>query len=336
MTLLSLRKLPVFLLLPVALAATACSSGGGAEDVKDGVVQDASDTAGGDTVPGDADDAVEVVQDTQEETVEEVVVAPPDVPYNGFRVVFFDVGQGDAILIEAGTGETMLIDGGKSDSVLKDRLQHLGIDHLDTIVVTHPDADHVGGLVGALALFNVANIYWNGTAKDTDVFAEFLTAAMDEEAPIGVLKRGDGIPLGGFQANVLNPGSPLTGYSNDDSIVLSIGCPGSMVLLTGDAEVWAEGDMDKAGMLEDVDVLKVSHHGAASATSDAFLAAVSPEVGILSVGQKNSYGHPAAVTVDKLKAAGVELWTTDTTDGDDSIEFVTDCENPYVIKRLYE
>jgi beta-lactamase superfamily II metal-dependent hydrolase len=331
MTRLSLRKLPVFLLLPVAMASSACSSGAGAEDVKDGVVQDASDTAG-----GDADDAVEVVQDTQEETVEEVVVPPPDVPYNGFRVVFFDVGQGDAILIEAGTGETMLIDGGKNDSVLKDRLQHLGIDHLDTIVVTHPDADHVGGLVGALALFNVANIYWNGTAKDTDVFAEFLTAAMDEEAPIGVLKRGDGIPLGGFQANVLNPGSPLTGYSNDDSIVLSIGCPGSMVLLTGDAETWSEADMDKAGMLEDIDVLKVSHHGAASATSVAFLAAVSPEVGILSVGQKNSYGHPASVTVDKLKAAGVELWTTDTTDGDDSVEFVTDCENPYVIKRLYE
>lgn len=261
----------------------------------------------------------------------------PAVPVNGFRIVFFDVGQGDAILIETGTGETLLIDGGKSDSILSDRLQRLGIDHLDAIVATHGDADHIGGLLAALDLFDVGAVYWNGSNdKDTSTFKDFFAAVTAEGANLQVVARGDIIGLGEFHASVLNPGKTLTGNSNDDSVVLSFGCLGAKVLLTGDAEFGAETSMATAGELDDIDVLKVSHHGANSATSDAFLAKTRPEIGVLSVGQKNAYGHPAAATVQRLTKAGATLWTTDVSSGDDSIELVTDCSSPYVVRRLYE
>ncbi len=264
------------------------------------------------------------------------IEAEPAVPVNGFRIVFFDVGQGDAILVQTGTGETLLVDGGKSDSLLHDRLQRLGVDHIDAIVATHGDADHIGGLLAALEDYDVGTVYWNGsTDKDTSIFKAFFAAVVAEGSTVGVLKRGDRIELGEFHAVVVNPRNPLTGDSNGDSVVLSFGCLGTKVLLTGDAEFGAETDMATAGVLEDIDVLKVAHHGANSATSDAFLATIKPEVGILSVGQKNAYGHPAAATVDRLNHAGVALWTTDVTDQDDSIELVTDCGSPYVVRRVY-
>jgi len=317
----------------LALSLAACGTPADEPDadtdaVADTDVQaDALDTA--EEVTGaDADDVEDAADDADAEDAE-----PPHIPVNGFRVVFFDVGQGDAILVQTGTGESLLVDGGPSSDRLKDRLKRLGVENVDVLVATHTDADHVGGLPAALGLFNFGEIWWNGETSGTQVFKDFQAAVLAEEAPINVAKRGDTIELGNFPMTVLNPG-PNSEGGNNASVVLSFGCPGARVLLTGDAEFVAEDDMTMADVLEDVDILKVSHHGANSATSKAFLDIVKPELGILSVGTVNAFDHPTPETVARLEDAGVELWRTDVTDGDDSLELVTDCETPFTVQRL--
>ena len=245
---------------------------------------------------------------------------------NGLQLYFIDVGQGDAILVRAGSGESLLVDGGRSRARLRERLAALGISDLDAILATHPDADHIAGLIEAFDMFNVERFYWNGQAADTQTFRDLMAAAQREGSVVTTPRRGDTIPLGGLDLRVLHPAT-LTGDSNADSIVLLVGCGAVEVLLTGDAETPSEGDMLAAGVLLDVDILKVGHHGSRTATSDAFLATTQPEVGIISAGIDNQYGHPHQEVVDRLTAAGVQLFYTDTTDQDDTVRLTSDCQS---------
>ncbi len=124
----------------------------------------------------------------------------------------------------------------------------------------------------------------------------------------------------------------VTGNHNDDSVVLEFGCPGARVLLTGDAEHSAEKDMIATKMLSDIDVLKVSHHGSKTGTSQAFIDVVKPEHAIISAGKVNSYGHPDEGVVERLKKAGAKVHATDTASSDDTIMFKADCKAPYAFE----
>ena len=247
-------------------------------------------------------------------------------PQEGFDLHFIDVGQGDATLITASTGETLLVDGGRSKSRIRTRLETLGITDLDAIAMTHPDADHIAGLVEVLEMFQVERIYLNGGEKGTQTFASFMAAVGAEGAVVTTVSRGDTIPLGNLTLQVLHPGT-LTGNSNVDSMVLLIDCGEVEVLLTGDAESPSEQDMIEAGVLVNVDVLRVGHHGSDSSTSQEFLDAVVPEVGVISAGLTNAYGHPHEEVKDRLQAAGVQIILTDTTEDDDTAHMTSlDCQ----------
>lgn len=242
----------------------------------------------------------------------------------GFEVLFLDVGQGDAILVTVGN-ERLLIDGGRSAPLVLQRLKARGVNDLDAILATHPDADHIGGLAGVLTEFTVERIYLNGGSSASATYTDFVAAVNREGAQVVTPRRGQGIPLGGLQLPVLHPGPVLSSEANDNSLVLRLTCGGVDVLFAGDAGAEAEQAMLATGVLTDVEVLKVGHHGSATSSTQAFLQAVRPEVAVISAGLTNQYGHPHASVISRLAAIGATLVSTDTGAGDDTVRMTSDC-----------
>ena len=244
---------------------------------------------------------------------------------SGFTIDFIDVGQGDATLVTAITGETLLVDGGRSKNRLRDRLESMGIQDLDAIALTHPDADHVAGFVEVLEMFPVERVYLNGGESDSQTFGNFMASVEAEGATVATVSRGDTISLGGLTLSVVHPGE-LSGDSNEDSLVLLLDCSDVEVLLTGDAETPSEEDMLAAGVLFDIDVLKIGHHGSRTSSSQPFLDALLPEAGVISAGMENSYGHPHEDVMARLAATGMRILETDTSEDADGIRMTSDCQ----------
>lgn len=226
------------------------------------------------------------------------------------QVHFIDVGQGDAILIDLGTTE-VLIDAGEKSPGVTDYLENYVDDDLELMVATHPHTDHIGGLIEVLDEFKVDNIWVNGDVSTSKTYIDFMAEANDEEGQIHVARRGDKLVAGTLTFYVLNPPSTLFSDTNDNSIVLQLNYGNIDFLFTGDAEIAAEQSMIDAGVLSDIDILKVGHHGSRSASSSAFLAVTHPEVAIYMAGTGNDYGHPHQETLTALADIGATIYGTD-------------------------
>lgn len=237
------------------------------------------------------------------------------------HVRFLDVGQGDSALITCGS-ESLLIDGGpkgasqKLYAVLKD----LGITHLDHVIATHPDADHCGGLAGALQFASCGMFYCSVTEHDTQAFNNVVERL--GATSITVPKAGDSFALGPATVQFVGPVMPAQD-SNEGSLVCKLTYGEVSFLFTGDATDDSEAAMLASGMDLDSDVLKVGHHGSASSSTAPFLAAVSPEYAVISVGANNGYGHPAEDALERLRATGADIMCTDEVG---TIAFATDGE----------
>ena len=226
-------------------------------------------------------------------------------------VSFIDVGQGDSILIVSPEGLTMLIDGGSSESGVVAYLRGQGVDRIDIMVATHPHEDHIGGLIQVLEAMPVARVVTNRQSHTTATYEHFLDAILNSGAEYSEVQRGDTIILGDLKFLVLNPGISLVDELNENSIVLQLIYGETAFLFMGDAGFDTEGRMLAAGLHLKADVLKVGHHGSCYATSQSFLHAVQPEVGIYSAGVNNQYGHPCAGTIESLTQYGVLVLGTD-------------------------
>mgnify|MGYP000103068759 CR=1 FL=1 len=250
----------------------------------------------------------------------------PNSSIGGFSIYFIDVGQGDATLVVSNDGHSLLVDGGRSKTRIRDRLSALGIQDIDAIAATHPDADHIAGLTEVLAMYKVENVYLNGGQSSTATHADFLDAVEQEGAIVSTLQMNDTFNLGDMVIKVLHP-YQLTGDSNVDSLVLQLGCGDVQVLLTGDAEIESEQSMLSENVLQDIDLLKVGHHGSRSSTSQVFLDVVQPEVGVISAGFDSQYGHPHVEVVNRLNLEGVQIFETDTTEAyDDTLKMTSNCQ----------
>jgi beta-lactamase superfamily II metal-dependent hydrolase len=251
--------------------------------------------------------------------------APTLTPTPSLTIHFIDVGQGDAILIDRGDTD-ILVDGGPTSASVLAYLQGQGVADIDLLVATHPHADHVGGLADVLAQYQVSEVWVNGDAATSQAYQDFAAAVATEGATVREVTRGYATQVGGLDIAVLNP-SQLTGDLNEDSVVLRLVCGEVSVLLTGDATSDSEVNMLATGLALDSDVLKVGHHGSATSTSAAFLAAVTPKDAVISVGAGNVYGHPAQATLDRLAAPGATVYRTDL---DGMVVLISDC-NTYSI-----
>ena len=226
-------------------------------------------------------------------------------------VTWLDVGQGDAAVIQCG-GQSMLIDGGKPEksSYIYAWLQQHGLSYLDVIVATHVDADHIGGLSGALNYASVGTAYCPVTTGTTETFQSFVKYLAQRGKQITVPTAGETFPLGGAQVQILGPLLSAVD-SNDNSIVLKLSFGATSFLFTGDAERAEEQDLLNAGVNLQSTVLKIGHHGSDTSTSYPFLRAVAPQYAVISVGAGNSYGHPTEAVLSRLRDAGVTTFRTD-------------------------
>lgn len=226
------------------------------------------------------------------------------------HVHFIDVGQGDSILIESPSGKTMLIDGGVKGAgqQIVSYLNELGINKLDIVVATHPDADHIGGLIPVLDNMTTEQFYDSGKVHTSQTFEEMLTQIDEKNIPYHVPKIGDDIEFDkDVNVKVLNANDQATD-NNDASIVLKMTYGNVSFLLTGDAGVALEKEMLQYDVK--ATVLKAGHHGSNTSSSEEFVQAVKPEVAILSYGEDNKYGHPHAEVVDRLQAIGSKIYAT--------------------------
>ena len=225
-------------------------------------------------------------------------------------VRFIDVGQGDGILISC-EGRSMLIDGGpsKQSSKIYAILKRLGISHLDYIVATHPDADHIGATSGALNYASCDVCYCSTKEYDTKTFTSLVKYLDKLGVGITIPTCGDSFQLGSATCTFVGPVHP-SDTDNDNSLVIRLDYGSTSFLFTGDAETEEEQDILASGADIDVDVLKVGHHGSKSSTSARFLKAANPEYAVISVG-KNSYGHPTEEVLDRLNEAGITTYRTD-------------------------
>lgn len=232
------------------------------------------------------------------------------------EVVFLDVGQGDSILIQRGTKQ-ILIDGGPSG---KTELAELGkyLPYFDreveVVIATHPDRDHIGGLVDVAKNFKIGKVLTTGAEKDTAVFKEWKDIREYDRIETLEALRGDEVEFGDSKMRIISPGSsvdPNAGDANNKSVVARLDYGNNSFLFTGDIESPAEKEILAGGENIDVDFLKIAHHGSKYSSSNEFLDAAGPQTAIISVGANNSYGHPTEAVLEALKKRNINIFRTD-------------------------
>ena len=230
---------------------------------------------------------------------------------DSFRMHFLDVGQALSVLVEC-DGQYMLYDGGNVDdgSMVVSYLQKQGVEELQYVFCSHAHEDHVGGLAAALAFFPANHVYSPVTEASTKCFQDFVKYTQQQGLQVEVPTVGTVWQLGGATVTMLGPVAQYS-ETNDTSIVLRVDYGATSFLLTGDMESDAERDLVNSGANLKADVLQVGHHGSSTSTSYLFLNAVLPEMGVISCGVNNKYGHPHEETLSILRDAGVDVYRTD-------------------------
>ncbi len=243
-------------------------------------------------------------------------------------VTFFDVGQGDAALITTPARQAILIDGGPDRSILDKIGRTLPWDKhmIDLMILSHPHADHLTGLVAVLRQYRVREILMTGVVHTTPEYLEFLKIIQTKKIPVRLAQVGQTIKLA--QGVELEVAGPIVSYQdqsvadlNATSLVVKLKYGTTQALFTGDQTKENELELLKMGVNLSAQILKVSHHGSRASSSLEFLRAVKPDYAVISVGAGNSFGHPAAGTVQRLQALGAAIYRTDKA-GD--VEFISD------------
>ena len=239
-------------------------------------------------------------------------------------VKMLDVGQGDAILIETGE-QTVLVDTSDLDEreKLKAELKEAGVTKIDKVILTHPHADHIGGMDVLLADFKVGEVYDNGMPSTSKIYIRYMKELKNQGIKRHGLKAGEVLELGGGAVfKVLAPAEELVakgtkqGYKHDpnnESVIGQLVFGDFKMMFTGDAEGPEEKEVLAAMPGADLrsQVLKAGHHGSKTSSSKEWLRALEPETGLISCGEGNDYGHPHKETMKKYQALKMKVYETD-------------------------
>lgn len=247
------------------------------------------------------------------------------------KVNFLHVGQGDATVITLPNGKVILIDGGQYEAgeVIIHKLIEMGIKRIDVVIGTHPDMDHIGGLIPIVEQMPVMLVLDSGKTYNSFTYHTYINDIKKRGIPFVRVKEGQYIPLDPHVAiQVLNNGKSKD-ENNESSIVLKVRYGKADFLFMGDADTRTEAEVMKRYDVH-ADVLKVGHHGSYTSTGEKFLQHVSPQFAVILYGKKNPYGHPHRSVTNRLYRHGIMMYTTEQKD----VEFETDGENISIQGRI--
>jgi len=238
-------------------------------------------------------------------------------PGDQLKIDFFDVGQGSAVLVEAANGNQVLIDGGPSDTILAKLGSEMPLfdKKIELVILTHPDADHLSGLIEVLKHYEVSEVLETGIVDSSVEYKIWHDLIAARKIPVIFAQSGQIIKIADNLAiKILYPLGQINGQdfsknTNASSIMGKLFYGKNTMLFTGDAEMNAEWPLLASDADLKADILQVGHHGSKNSSSEKFLAAVAPRVAVIQVGAKNRYGHPAQELLDRLK--NINIFRTD-------------------------
>lgn len=231
------------------------------------------------------------------------------------QVTFLDVGQGDCTIVRT-EGHAAVVDTGNNDQGEKvvSYLEDQGVDTLDYLILTHPDADHIGGGDNVLEGIEVKKVIMPDVENDTKTYDEVMEDIEKYQVEVVHPREGDSFFLGDAAFTVLCPEEELGSVEdmNGSSVGIKLVHGDNSFVMCGDAEERSEEAMvEHFGEELECDVLKCGHHGSSTATSDEFLEKTDPVWAVISCGKDNSYGHPHAEVLDKLERTDTQVYRTD-------------------------
>ncbi|MBX4189138.1 MBL fold metallo-hydrolase [Candidatus Parcubacteria bacterium] len=253
-------------------------------------------------------------------------------PSKLLHVYFLDIGQGDSILIDSPTHGRVLIDGGPNGRVLSElgKILPFGDRRIDVMIESHPDADHISGLVDVVRSYKVGAFLEPGVSSDNQIDDLLIKEVKARNIPDILARRGMAVDFNdGARLLILFPNQDVNAWeTNDASIVAKLVYGDKAFLLTGDSAKKTEYlllNLNKS--ILKADVLKAGHHGSKNSTSLIYAEAVAPEYGVISAGKDNRYGHPTQEVLDILQKVGAKVVATESAGGLTglgTIEFETD------------
>lgn len=230
----------------------------------------------------------------------------------------FDVGQGDGMLILSPTGKTVLVDGGPPEARAKlaARIKELVHGPIDLMIMTHPHADHLGGLEAVLDAVGARIFMEPGFDHPSPLYNHLLEALEKKKVPLKIGEAGRNIDLGGGASmHLLAPSKPFLRNTRSDvnacSIVFRMTYGSTSFFLAADSEDETEQRILATGETLASDVYKVAHHGSRHSSSGALLERIHPKIAVVSVGARNDYGHPTRAALERLEAVNAQVLRTD-------------------------
>jgi competence protein ComEC len=237
--------------------------------------------------------------------------------HRGLTFAMLNVGQGDGLFIESPVGTQIMFDGGPVHSVLGSLQKVISPfdKNIAAIIITNPDADHIGGFMDILKNYKVGEVLESGTLTDSKTYQSLREEMQKQNIPDILVKKGMKMDLGGgVVINILFPDRDVSSWAtNDGSVVARLSYGKTSIMLTGDAPMKTEkiilGEFSPPELASTI--LKVGHHGSRTSTSPSFVKTVSPVYALISDGKNNKYGHPHQETLDTLNSLGVKILRTD-------------------------
>ncbi len=232
------------------------------------------------------------------------------------KVVFFDVGQGDSIFIKTDQNHQILIDGGPGNVLLEKIEKEMAPwdREIDLVILTHPEKDHIEGLIEVLKRYKIKNILWTGVKRETAQYKAWENILKEREFKTKIASAGQRIKAGNVQIDIFHPFENKKGKdiknSNDTSIVSQMTFGRNSFLFTGDITEKVEIELTEKRIDLNSEVLKVAHHGSKYSSHQRFIEAVSPVIAVIQSGE-NSYGHPTPETLQRLEKSAIYVLRTD-------------------------